>query len=112
MLMPPADKKKLVSDLAHTVRCTSVIKTRFTNHAKAKVASNALCSANQCVRVPKGRDWHKIRNFRHSVFGKEPRQQHIGVRQIQLLLRSLFQFRSQKEFASVPMVQQRGKNRR
>jgi len=89
-----------------------VVETRSQDHAKAHFAFDRFGAAHQIVRVAHFLDGHEVRYLGDTVFAQEPRQQHIRVGQVKLLVGHFAHHGSELKPASFGVIQERGKNRR
>ena len=55
-------------------------------------------------------DRHEIADLRHPVGGEEARQQHVGIREIELPVHGVVQHRLQGEVAASFVIQQRSED--
>ena len=94
------------------VRRARVIESRIAAHGETHLAADGLRATDEIVRDAGVLDRHEVRHLGHAAVGQEPRQQHVGVGQVQLLVHRIVELRRDLEPAAAIGVEERGKHGR
>jgi hypothetical protein len=91
----------------------AVVESWFADHVERDLASCALGPPDDGVArpMPVG-DWHEVRHLGQPRRVQGARQQHVGVRDVQLLARAAVERRTEREAATAAVVEEAGEHGR
>ena len=108
-----ADEQDLrVAAPLHRVRGAGVVEARIAAHAEAHLATDRLRATHEVVRDAGVLHRHEVGHLGHAVVGQEPGEQHVGVGQVELLVRRVVELRRDLEAAAALGVEEGGEHRR
>jgi hypothetical protein len=93
------------------VRRAGVIEPRIAAHGEADLAADRLYATHEVVRDAGILHGHEVRHLGHAAVGQKSGEQHIGVRQVELLVCRVIEVRRDLKAAAAIAVEERRKHR-
>ena len=106
------DEERPVGRALDRVSGARVVEPGLTDHPEADLPAHGLDATDDVVLVLRLGDGHVVGDFGHPGVREKAREQHAGIRQVELLLPRLIEERSHLESAALSLVEQGGEHRR
>ena len=109
---PPEEEHLGVAPTLGRVGGARIVEARIAAHLEAHLAPHRLRPPHQVVRLPRVLHGHEVGQLGDAVGIEEPRQQHVGVGEIELLARGALEERRDLEASAALRVDEGGEDRR